>query len=119
MTVNIISQNDKPIAIVESPVITPQDALDMIATVSYNHKCNRIALNKSNLSEEFFKLSTGLAGEILQKFINFRAKVAIIGDFTDYTSKPLHDFIYECNSGNDIFFVSTIDEALERLAKAK
>ena len=33
-------------------------------------------------------------------------KLAIIGDFSGYTSKPLRDFIYESNNGNQVFFVS-------------
>ncbi|WP_454862006.1 DUF4180 domain-containing protein [Peribacillus frigoritolerans] len=28
---------------------------------------------------------------------------AIIGDFSSYTNKPLKDFIYECNKGNNVF----------------
>lgn len=54
----------------------------------------------------FFILRTQLAGEILQKFINYQAKLAIYGDYTKYTSKPLKDFIYESNKGNDFFFVA-------------
>ncbi|NCU17310.1 DUF4180 domain-containing protein [Bacillus sp. P1(2020)] len=42
-----------------------------------------------------------------------------IEDFSQYTSKALNDFIYECNNGNDIFFVSSEQEALEKLSKAK
>ena len=36
-----------------------------------------------------------IAGDILQKFVNYGIKFAIFGDFTGYTSKPLKDFIYE------------------------
>lgn len=63
-----------------------------------------IAINKSLISESFFDLKTRLAGDILQKFINYRVKIAIIGDFSMYTSKSLKDFIYECNKGKDIFY---------------
>ena len=51
----------------------------------------------------------------MQKFINYNTKVAIIGDFSNHTSKSLHDFIYECNKGNDIFFVDNLDQAVEKL----
>ena len=61
---------------------------------------------------------SGLAGEILQKFVNYRLKVAIVGDYSRYTSKPLHDFIRESNRGRDVFFVSTIEDAVELLTKA-
>ncbi|MEH7612092.1 DUF4180 domain-containing protein [Gottfriedia acidiceleris] len=95
-----------------------QSALDLIMTISYDHKSNRIALNKEAISEDFFNLSTKLAGAVLQKFVNYNIKFAIIGDFSSYTSKSLKDFIYECNKGNNVFFVSTEQEAIDRLSKA-
>lgn len=30
----------------------------------------------------FFRLSTGLAGEILQKYVNYAGRVAFFGDFS-------------------------------------
>lgn len=100
-------------------IFDPQSALDLIMTVQYEKNSSRIILKKETFSEEFFRLSSGIAGEVLQKFINYHTKVAIIGDFTKYTSKPLQDFIYECNKGNDIFFVSDLDQAVEKLDMAK
>ena len=61
-------------------------------------------------------LSSGLAGEILQKYINYGGKIAIYGDFSHYTSKPLKDFIYESNKGKDVFFVATKEEAVQKLS---
>lgn len=96
-----------------------QSALDFMATVQYEACSDRIVINKSLLSESFFDLKTRLAGEILQKFINYRVKVAIIGDFSVYSSQSLQDFIYECNNGNDIFFLSTEQQAIEKLSILK
>ena len=94
-----------------------QSAIDFIMTIKYETNCNKIALNKSAVVEDFFILSKGLAGEILQKFINYKAKFAIYGDYSKYTSKPLKDFIYESNNGKDIFFVENENEAIEMLSK--
>ncbi len=102
----------------EKLIVDSQSALDFIASISYETSCSRIAINKEALSDDFFILSTGLAGEVLQKFINYHIKFAVTGDFSKYTSKPLKDFIYECNKGKDIFFVSTEDEALEKLSRS-
>lgn len=96
-----------------------QSALDLIATVHYETGCDRIMINKSQLSEDFFDLKTRLAGEVLQKFINYRVKIAIIGDFSVYPSRSLQDFIYECNSGSDFFFLSSEQEAIEKLSMVK
>ena len=122
MEIKVIEKNGHSIAVIRSsePVLTcVQDALDLMATVEYETGCERMAIEKSALAEDFFILSTRLAGDILQKFVNYRKKIAIFGDFSRYTSKPLRDFIYESNSGNDVFFVSTEQEAVERLANAK
>lgn len=62
-------------------------------------------------------LKTRLAGEILQKFVNYNIKVAIIGDFTIYTSKSLRDFMYESNKGKDIFFSPSVNDAIEILSR--
>ncbi len=95
-----------------------QSAIDFIMTIKYETDCNKIALNKSAVVEDFFILSKGLAGEILQKFINYQTKFAIFGDYSKYTSKPLKDFIYESNHGKDIFFVENEDKAIEVLNKS-
>ena len=87
--------------------------------MSYETGSDRIVINKENIVDSFFVLSTGLAGEILQKFVNYQTKVAIVGDFSRYTSKPLRDFIYESNRGNHFFFVPTKADAIERLVKAQ
>ena len=94
-----------------------QTAIDFMMSVKYETNCNKIALNKDAIIEDFFILSRGLAGEILQKFINYQIKIAIYGDYSKYTSKPLKDFIYESNNGKDIFFVENEIEALNMLNK--
>lgn len=92
-------------------------ALDLIFTVTYENNCNYIIIDKKNISEEFFELRTGFAGEILQKLINYSCKLAIVGDFSDYSSNALKDFIYECNKGNDFFFVESEKQAIKILEK--
>ncbi|MFA6984095.1 MAG: DUF4180 domain-containing protein, partial [Sedimentibacter sp.] len=72
-------------------------------------------LNKSAICEEFFDLKTKLAGDILQKFVNYHVKIAIVGDFSVYTSKSLRDFIYESNKGKTIFFLQDEKQAIEKL----
>lgn len=108
------------IAIIKSNEIIIKDvqtAIDFIMTVRYETNCNKIALNKEAVVEDFFILSKGLAGEILQKFVNYQTKFCIYGDYSNYTSKPLKDFIYESNHGKDVFFVETEDEAIQMLQK--
>lgn len=90
-------------------------ALDLLINIKYEYDCHKIILNKTSISEDFFKLSSGMAGEVLQKFVNYHTKLAIVGDFSMYTSKPLKDFIYECNNGHHIFFVNNLEQATQKL----
>lgn len=118
MNIESIMDNKTKIAVVSSDekVITDvQSALDLVMTVNYETGADRIVVSKDAVTEEFFILSTGLAGEILQKFINYHVRFAVYGDFKKYTSKPLRDFIYESNCGRDVFFTETKDEAINRL----
>lgn len=99
----------------EAPIAQGGDAMELIASARYETGCEALILPKEALSEDFFRLSTGLAGEVLQKFVNYQMKVAILGDFSGYTSKPLQDFIRESNRGKTVFFVETEAQALEKL----
>jgi hypothetical protein len=91
-----------------------QDAIDLMADLSFQG-CGRMIIYEKNLIKDFFDLSTGFAGEILQKFSNYNFKLAIIGDFSKYNSKSLRDFIRESNRGNMIFFTEDLQSALLRL----
>lgn len=102
----------------EGLISNAQEAMDCALSVRYQSGCARIALPKEAFCERFFVLSSGLAGEILQKFVNYSFKVAIYGDYSGYTSKPLRDFIYESNRGRDVFFAANLDEAMRMLARA-
>lgn len=122
MQFNTIEQNGIKVSVVtgsEKIIADVQSALDLLATVNYETGAERIVIDKENIVDSFFILSTGLAGEILQKFANYHTKVAIYGDYTKYTSKPLKDFIYESNRGNSIFFLPTKEEAIERLVNIR
>ncbi len=115
-----IEKNNIICAVVESDdvVITDaQSALDLLMSAKYDVGTKNIVIDKKLIIEDFFILSRGLAGEILQKYVNYGGRIAIYGDYSHYTSKPLKDFIYESNKGKDVFFVATEDEAVDMLTK--
>jgi hypothetical protein len=120
LTVKVIKTDRNKVVVVNSKsaiINDGQSALDFAVNIAYEHGCRNIAVNKAAITEDFFRLSTGLAGEVTQKFVNYRFRLAIIGNFSEYTSKPLHDFIYESNNGSHLYFVTGEDEAIERLSK--
>ena len=93
-----------------------QDALDIMANAAYSG-ATKLILHEKNITPDFFDLKTRIAGDILQKFSNYNMPLAIVGDFSKYTSKSLRDFIYESNKGRSVNFVSSVDEAKEKLAR--
>jgi|SRR5690606_19876772 len=110
--------NNAPIAEIISDEIlikNEQDGLDLMGNLYYQG-FDKIILHKQNLSTDFFNLKNGLAGEILQKFSNYRMRLVIIGDFSELDSQSLKDFIYESNQGKQVNFLSSIDKALKKLA---
>lgn len=120
MEIKTVEKNGVVCAVVQSDglVITdPQSALDVLMTAKYEAGTKNIVIDKALITEDFFVLSSGLAGEVLQKYINYGGRIAIYGDFSHYTSKPLKDFIYESNQGHDVFFVATREEAISMLAR--
>ena len=105
----VIVNSDVPI------ILDGQSALDFAVNIGYEHGCHDIAVNKAAVTEDFFNLSTGIAGEVVQKFVNYGYRLAIIGDFSGYTSKPLKDYMYECNNGKHLYFVANESEAIHKL----
>jgi len=119
MKIDLLEINGVCIAEVVSDSIiigSAQDALDLMADCGYQG-ARRIIINKKNIVADFFDLKTGIAGEILQKFSNYNVTLAIVGDFSKYSSKSLRDFIYESNKMGRINFVNSITEARESLIK--
>ncbi|MCI8402445.1 MAG: DUF4180 domain-containing protein [Lachnospiraceae bacterium] len=119
MNTEVVRKNNTKIAVVNSDEVLIADvssALDVIMTVKYETGCTNIAMNKEAITKDFFVLSTCLAGEILQKFINYGIRFAIYGDFSGYTSKPLRDFMYESNRGKDIYFQPDVSSAIDILS---
>lgn len=100
---------------IETKITDTGSALDFMMTVNYESGSHSIVITKEMVDEDFFRLSSGIAGEILQKFVTYQFRLAICGDYSGYTSKPLKDFIYECNNGRHIYFVPTVEEAIKKL----
>lgn len=117
MEITVNQKGDSKVAIISSDkriIENVNDALDVMANVHYQD-CDKMILRKEHIIDDFFDLKTKLAGEILQKYTNYRMKVAIVGEFSSYNSKSLNDFIYESNKGKQVLFKQTESEALEGL----
>jgi hypothetical protein len=95
---------------------TVDDALELIANVSYQTGCDGLIIEQQHLNPDFFDLKTGFAGEILQKFTTYNMRMGIVGDFSAITGKSFNDFIYESNKNRKIVFADTVEKAVEILS---
>jgi Domain of unknown function (DUF4180) len=101
----------------DGPVIAvPQDAMDLIASTF--GRATTVALPAGRLDGRFFDLRTGLAGEVMQKFVNYRVRLVVVGDISARTgaSEALRDLVRESNRGDHIWFVADLDELDARFA---
>lgn len=74
-----------------------------------------VSVHRDHIHDSFFDLKTGFAGEVLQKVSNYRKRLILLGDFSRVESRSLRDFIYECNRGGQVLFVTSLEQALELL----
>lgn len=76
MEIKKVEKNDVVCAVIQNDevVITdPQSALDVLMTAKYETGTKNIVIDKALIAEDFFILSSGLAGEVLQKYVNYGA----------------------------------------------
>jgi hypothetical protein len=106
---------DGVVEIIDNNVIIKKadDVLDLFCIDG----CLAIIVKKENIIDDFFDLSTRIAGEILQKFSTYDMRMAIVGDFENIKSKSLNDFICESNKIKRIIFVKTVEDALEKFSR--
>lgn len=99
-----------------APIASGQDALDVIGAAF--SRADIVALPAGRLDERFFVLRTGLAGEIMQKFVNYGMRLVIVGDISARVaaSTALRDLVFESNRGTHVWFVADLDELDTRLA---
>lgn len=94
---------------------TAQDGLDLLGD-AYYQGYDKMILHMKNITPLFFDLKNRLAGEILQKFSNYRVRLVVVGDLSKFDSKSLNDFIRESNKGKLINFLQSKDEAISKLS---
>jgi hypothetical protein len=100
------------------PIATAQDALDVIGAAYAGAEV--VVLPVGRLDPSFFELRTGVAGEIMQKFVNYRVRLAIEGDISAYarSSAAFRDLVTESNRGRQIWFIRELDELDAHLSGA-
>ncbi len=105
---------------VEGPQLrSDRDAVDLMSDAR-GRGANFIVIPIERLDDDFFRLETHVAGELIQRFAMYRVRVAILGDISRRIaeSKSLRGFVYESNRGNQCWFVDR-EELGNRLEQEK
>jgi hypothetical protein len=114
MTDNVIEIHGARILAIgaDGPTLsTDRDAVTLIGD-AFGHQATLVLLPTTRLDHAFFDLSTRIAGDFFQKFVNYG-----MGDIVRRTaeSESLRDFVYEANRGDRIWFVASQSELESRL----
>lgn len=101
---------------IKEPLNTENDALNLIA-LCWEHEINVLMLHPSTLSDDFYKLKTKVAGNIIQKFTNYGMKAAaIMPDETNHNER-FKEMAMETNKGNHFRMYSCKEDAVAWLLK--
>lgn len=123
---NLVQLHGTPVLVVppEGPALRAgDDVLDIIAD-AIGRQADVVAVPVQRLAPEFFTLHTRLAGEIAQKFVNYRLRLVIVGDIAGHLaghgsgSSSLAAFVAEANRGGPLWFVTSLAELANRLERA-
>lgn len=114
----LVERHGVPVLVCDShgaPLTTVQDALDLIGDAIQH--AEMVAVPADRLDDRFFALSTGLAGEIMQKFVNYQLRLVIVGDISRHVeaSTALRALVDESNRGRHVWFVTDLDGLDARL----
>lgn len=91
-----------------------EEGLDLLGNLYYqDFSC--LILREHHFAPSFFNLEKNFAVELLQKFSNYRMRLIIVGDINALRAigVDLNDFIVECNSGTQVNFAESIEQALQ------
>ena len=70
-----------------------------------------LVLTEHDLGAEFFNLHTGLAGELFQKFVNYRVRLAIVLPNPDNYGERFAELVREHSTHHIIRFFGSMDRA--------
>jgi hypothetical protein len=93
-----------------------RDVTDLIGK-AYEDFCKFVVIPVERLTDEFFQLKTRIAGEIAQKFVNYRIHLVVLGDISSHVeeSGALAAFVKESNDRDHLWFVPTLEELKNRM----
>lgn len=104
----------------EGPPLADDRALSNLIGELFGSGAKLVAMPLTRLGPDFLRLSTGVAGHVLQKLVNYRFRIAVLGDVSAAAadSEPLRDFIRESNRGTTVWFLDDLAALEAKLASS-
>ncbi|MFI4951203.1 MAG: DUF4180 domain-containing protein, partial [Caulobacterales bacterium] len=89
----------------EGPCLAEDSALSDLIGELYSCGARIAAIPLARLGPDFLRLASGVAGHVLQKLVNYRFQVAVLGDVSEAAERsgPLRDFVRESNRGTTVW----------------
>ena len=114
---------DLPALVLDAPgplLRTEDDARDLIQE-TFGSDIRTVVVPVERLDPDFFALRSGVAGAFVQKLVQYRLRLVVVGDITAHTeaSDALRDWVREVNRGRDILFVPDLAALEARLNAEK
>lgn len=88
-----------------------KEMADAILLIEKSYPARKLLVYQSNFHPDFFDLSTGLAGEVLQKIANYRVQTAFVVDIASIKSERFKELINETNFNDEYRFFNSKEEA--------
>jgi hypothetical protein len=104
----------------EGPSLADDRNLSDLIGELYGSGARLVAIPLARLGPDFLRLTTGVAGQVLQKLVNYQFQIAVLGDVSAAvaTSTPLRDFVRESNRRQTVWFVADLAALEAKLAPA-
>jgi Domain of unknown function (DUF4180) len=105
----------------DGPLLADEGGAVELVALALAQRADMVVIPVLRLDPRFFTLSSGLAGQIAQKLVNYRLRLTVVGDIRSYVeaSAALRDYVYETNRGRQVWFVADSAELDARLAAAQ
>ena len=109
------------------PVLAAAEAGDPLSPVAlrdlmgeaFSSGATTVAIPVGRLDPQFFDLRSGVAGDLVQLFVNYRMRLAIVGDLPTaaMASRSFQAFMHEANRGSQTWFLPSLEAVRERLQR--
>lgn len=104
---------------VEPERTTIRSVKDISAALTVSFERGGLVLSEQDLCPDFFDLRSGLAGEVFQKFVNYRAPLAIVLADSNAYGERFSELVYEHRRHATLRFFPDADTARQWLDAQK